>query len=175
MRGRLWPGHSGSPRHRGCGRVGGHAGRNCASGRPQWGPTLASPPPPGAWLDIGRRGQHRVYPPPQLRHRGDANRGAGPGVPKIRVPSPEYKCDGQPSSFGALTFRRYLLDRLGERPGLGILSKALHGGASIQISTILSPAVIPESPALLPALLPAAALTLLPVPHLPRHTHTCCG
>ena len=54
---------------------------------------------------------------------------------------------------------------------LGILSKALHGGASIQISTILSPAVIPEAPALLPALLPTTALTLLPVPP-PSQTYT---
>ena len=54
---------------------------------------------------------------------------------------------------------------------LGILSKALHGGASIQISTSLTPAVIPEAPALLPALLPTAALTLLPVPP-PSQTYT---
>ena len=54
---------------------------------------------------------------------------------------------------------------------LGILSKVLHGGASIQISTILSPAVIPEAPALLPALLPTADLTLLPVPP-PSQTYT---
>ena len=53
---------------------------------------------------------------------------------------------------------------------LGILSKVLHGGASIQISTILSPAVIPEAPALLPAE-ESAALTLLPVPP-PSQTYT---
>ena len=54
---------------------------------------------------------------------------------------------------------------------LGILGKALHGGASIQVSTIFTSAVIPESPALWPALLPTAALTLLPVPP-PSQTYT---
>lgn len=73
----------------------------------------------------GKRAAPRAPPhQPQLRHRGDANRGAGPGVPNLWMPSPEYNCGGQPSSFGALTFRRLLWIVLGS--GLAVTGAACN-------------------------------------------------
>lgn len=116
--GRLWPGLSGSPLPPpGVWPGWGTRGTQLCFGSPAVGPhSRLSSTARGLVGSREKRAAPRA-PPPQLRHRGDANRGAGPGVPKLWVPSPEYKCGGQPSSFGALTFRRFLLDRLGERPG----------------------------------------------------------